>query len=126
MPTPLVTPVIEPASEAEPPSSARLVGDLFGDVQSLVHQEIALLRQVTLEGRDSIKRAAVELAPTAAMLFFGGMLLVLALTEAVAALLHWPNWAGYAGIGAILIGAAGLRLSTHRKATSNGKEQSHG
>jgi putative superfamily III holin-X len=114
--------------EADAPasSSASLVGGLISDVQSLVRQEIALVRQETLEDLARLKSAGMALVPAGALLAFGSLLLVLALAQGAAALLHWPAWAGYAGIGAILAITGILVISIHRATAMTVKDKSHG
>jgi len=109
--------------EASASSSASLVGGLISDVQSLVRQEIALVRQETIEDLGRLRLAGIALAPVGALLALGSMLLVLALAQGASELLHWPTWAGYAVIGAILA-ITGLLLMAMRRTTE--KEKSHG
>lgn len=115
--------VVQPAGPAE--SSASLVGGLIGDVQTLTRQEIALVRQQTLEDLLWLRDAGIALAPAVALLAFGALLLALALAQGVAALLSWPTWAGHASIGAILAITGFLLVFTHRTTARTVKEKSH-
>ena len=105
-------------TEREQESSvASLLGGIVGDAQVLVRQEIALARQEIREEIGNAKDTGVKLATAGAVLAIGGLLLVLALAQALAYFLHWPAWAGYgifgivlAVVGYILLSAAQRRM----------------
>jgi hypothetical protein len=102
-----------------PRSSARLVGGLISDVQELVRQEIALVRQETIEDLTRLLGASGRLLRAGALLALSALSLVLALGQGAAALMHWPAWAGSAAIG-LLLGAAGFAVLTlHRPAAKH-------
>jgi len=97
------------------PSTAHLVGGIISDVQALVHQEIALVRQETIEAVGRLKTAGVALAAAGAVLAAGSLLLLMSLAQGVSALLQWPDWAGFLCVGAVLAITGALLVSMAQK-----------
>jgi len=71
-------------------SLTTLVSRIISDTQTLVRQEIALAKQEIREEISTAKIATIKLAIAGAVLALGGLLLLLALAQALAAVLHWP------------------------------------
>jgi cobalamin biosynthesis protein CobD/CbiB len=92
-------------------SISTLLSGIVGDAQTLVRQEIALARQEVREELANAKNAGIKLAIAGAGLAIGGLLLVLALAQALADLLNWPAWAGYAIVG-VVVAVVGYFLLT--------------
>ena len=97
------------------PSTTALIGGIVSDVENLVRKEIALARQETIEQIQKAKTAGMAMGAAGAVLSIGGLLLVLALGQGIAALLHWPVWAGYGILGIVLAIAGVVLLSIGRK-----------
>jgi drug/metabolite transporter (DMT)-like permease len=97
------------------PSVASLLSGIVGDAQVLVRQEIALARQEISEEISNAKEAGIKLGIGGAVLAIGGLLLVLALAQALADLLNWPTWAGYGIVGVVLAIAGYILLSSAQK-----------
>lgn len=93
-------------------SLTSLVSGIISDTQTLVRQEIALAKQEIREEMSTAKAATMKLAIAGAVLVVGGLLLVLALAQALAAVLHWPVWAGYVSVGAVLVVAGYVLFSS--------------
>jgi hypothetical protein len=89
------------------PSTARLLGGIIGDIQDLVRKEIALARQELREELSSLRSVILGLVAAGAVLGFGILLLLMGLAQALAGVLEWPAWAGFATLGAVLIGTGG-------------------
>jgi len=96
-------------------SVSQLISGIVGDAQVLVRQEIALARQEITEEIGNAKQAGIKLGIAGAVLAIGGLLLILALAQGIAALLHWPVWAGYGLVGIVLAIAGYVLLSTAQK-----------
>jgi len=96
-------------------SVSQLISGIVGDAQVLVRQEIALARQEITEEIGNAKQAGIKLGIAGAVLAIGGLLLILALAQGIAALLHWPVWAGYGLVGVVLAIAGYVLLSTAQK-----------
>jgi len=97
------------------PSLATLLSGIVGDAQVLVRQEIALARQEVREEISNAKDAGIALAIAGGVLAVGGLLLVLALAQALAFFLHWPVWAGYVVVGAVLAIVGYILFSSAQK-----------
>jgi len=87
-------------------SVSQLISGIVSDAQVLVRQEIALARQEISEEISNAKQAGIKLGIAGGVLAIGGLLLILALAQAIADLLNWPTWAGYAlvGVGLAIVG----------------------
>ncbi|HEX5690353.1 MAG TPA: phage holin family protein [Roseiflexaceae bacterium] len=96
-------------------SVATLLSGIIGDAQTLVRQEIALAREEVREELTNAKNAGIKLAIAGAALAVGGLLLVLALAQALADLLNWPAWAGYAIVGVVVAVVGYFLLSSAQK-----------
>jgi len=83
-------------------SVSQLISGIVGDAQVLVRQEIALARQEISEEISNAKQASIKLGIAGGVLAIGGLLLIFALAQALADLLNWPTWAGYALVGVVL------------------------
>ena len=92
------------------PSVAELVEGLSSDLQTLVQQEIALARAELYERLDDMKAGGISFALGGGLLAIGGLLLVLMLAKAIADLFDWPEWAGYAVLGAVFSVVGAVRL----------------
>jgi len=97
------------------PSVAHLVGGVADDMRALLRQEIALARQELRENLNQLKTVGVAAGAGGALIAAGGLLLLLTLAKALADLFDWPEWAGYALVGAALAVAGALGLSAARK-----------
>ena len=96
-------------------SVSTLLSGIVGDAQTLVRQEIALARQEIREEIDQAKEAGIKLGISGAVLAVGGLLLVLALAQALADLLDWPTWAGYGIVGIVLAIGGYILFSSAQK-----------
>ena len=96
-------------------SITTLVSGIVNDTQTLVRQEIALAKQEIREEISTAKAATIKVAIAGAVLAVGGLLLVLALAQALAAVLHWPVWAGYILVGVVLAVAGYVLLASAQK-----------
>lgn len=96
-------------------SVSQLLSGIVGDAQELVRKEIALARQEIREEIGSAKDAGIKLGIAGAVLGVGGLLLVLALSQALADLLNWPTWAGYGLVGLVLAIAGYVLFSSAQK-----------
>jgi protein-S-isoprenylcysteine O-methyltransferase Ste14 len=96
-------------------SLSQLISGIVGDAQVLVRQEIALARQEIREEIDNAKQAGIKLGVAAGVLAVGGLLLILALAQGVAALFSWPTWAGYGLVGLVLAIAGYILLSAAQR-----------
>jgi len=96
-------------------SVSQLISGIVGDAQVLVRQEIALARQEISAEISNAKQAGIKLGIAGGVLAVGGLLLILALAQGIAALLHWPVWAGYGLVGVVLA-IAGYALFTGAQA----------
>ncbi len=96
-------------------SVSQLISGIVGDAQVLVRQEIALARQEISEEIGNAKQAGIKLGIAGGVLAVGGLLLILALAQGFAALLHWPNWAGYLLVGVVLAIVGYVLFSTAQK-----------
>ena len=96
-------------------SVSQLLSGIVGDAQELVRKEIALARQEIREEIGSAKDVGVKLGIAGAVLGVGGLLLVLALSQALADLLNWPTWAGYGLVGLVLAIAGYVLFSSAQK-----------
>jgi drug/metabolite transporter (DMT)-like permease len=96
-------------------SVATLLSGIVGDAQTLVRQEIALARQEIREEISNAKDAGIKLGIAGAVLAVGGLLLVLALAQALADLFNWPVWAGYGIVGIVLAIAGYILFSSAQK-----------
>lgn len=96
-------------------SVSQLISGIVGDAQVLVRQEIALARQEISEEISNAKQAGIKLGIAGGVLAIGGLLLILALAQAVADLLNWPTWAGYALVGVVLAIVGYILLSSAQK-----------
>jgi len=96
-------------------SVSQLISGIVGDAQVLVRQEIALARQEISEEISNAKQVGIKLGIASGVLAIGGLLLILALAQAVADLLNWPTWAGYALVGVVLAIAGYILLSSAQK-----------
>jgi drug/metabolite transporter (DMT)-like permease len=97
------------------PSVAALLSGIVEDAQTLVRREIALARQEVSEEIASAKSVGIKLGIAGAVLAIGGLLLVLALAQALADLLNWPNWAGYGIVGVVLAVGGYILLAAAQK-----------
>ena len=91
------------------PSMASLMGDIIGDVQKLVRQELALARTEVKEEVSKAKVVAIQFGAALAAAAVGGLLLVLMLVHLLDAVTEIPLWGCYllvgitfAGLGAFL------------------------
>lgn len=96
-------------------SIAQLISGIVGDGQVLVRQEIALARQEISEEIGNAKQAGIQLGIAGGVFAVGGLLLILALAQGLAALLHWPNWAGYLLVGVVLAIVGYILFSTAQR-----------
>ena len=96
-------------------SMSTLISGIVGDAQELVRQEIALARQEIREEISNAKDAGIKLAIAGGVLAVGGLLLVLTIAQALADLLNWPTWAGYAIVGVVLAIVGYILLSLAQK-----------
>jgi len=90
-------------------SISQLISGIVGDAQVLVRQEIALARQEISAEIGNAKQAGIKLGIAGGVLAVGGLLLILALAQGIAALLHWPVWAGY-GLVVLVLAIGGYIL----------------
>jgi len=96
-------------------SVSQLISGIVEDAQVLVRQEIALARQEISEEISNAKQAGIKLGIAGGVLAIGGLLLILALAQALADLLNWPTWAGYALVGVVLAIVGYFLLSAAQK-----------
>jgi len=96
-------------------SVSQLISGIVGDAQVLVRQEIALARQEIGEEIGNAKQAGIKFGIAGGVLAIGGLLLILALAQGIAALLTWPTWAGYALVGTVLAIVGSILLSSAQK-----------
>jgi hypothetical protein len=92
-------------------SIVRLLGDLIGDLRTLVHQEIALARAETAETLESALIPALLFGAAISMLAAGGLWILIAVTRGFADLFALPIWAAYAVVGLLLAIAGGLLIA---------------
>jgi hypothetical protein len=92
---------------AREPSVTGLVGQILGDLETLVRQEIALATQQVQDHIDAAAVSIVVLTVAAGVVGLGGSLLALGAAFAAARVFGWPVWAGLMAIGAVL-GVSGL------------------
>lgn len=91
-------------------SLGSLVSGIVGDLQSLVRNEIALVRQEVREEIDTAKSGAIKLGIAAGVLVIGSLFLLIALALGVSALFNLPTWAGFAIVGALFAIIGGVLL----------------
>jgi Na+/melibiose symporter-like transporter len=96
-------------------SISQLISGIVGDAQVLVRQEIALARQEISAEIGNAKQAGIKLGIAGGVLAVGGLLLILALAQGIAALLHWPVWAGYGLVGLVLAIGGYILLSSAQR-----------
>jgi hypothetical protein len=88
-------------------SIPRLVGDLLGDIRTLLRQEMALARAELREELSRLFLAAGVAVAALGTLAVAAVWFLVAATRAVAFAFHWPLAGAYAGVGFVL-GIAGL------------------
>jgi len=93
------------------PGLAALLSGIVTDVQTLVHQQLALFRQEIKEDLHKAKEGTVLLGVGVAFALIGGILLCLALVH----LMFWaapntPIWCCYGLVGGVVASAAAILI----------------
>lgn len=88
-------------------SLTELFSGILADVQTLVKQQVGLIRAEFLEDLRRTKQVAQCLAIGAIFLVVGTIMMMVAGVHLVQYLTQWPEWAAWASVGgaAILLGA---------------------
>ena len=115
-------------------STTSLLGRVIDDARELFREEVALARAEIREEVSAWAAAGGAMAAGGAVLGVAALFILVALALGVAALLQWPNWAGFLLVGVVLgvVGAVALmagRAKAHRiltlpKTTETVKETS--
>ena len=80
-----------------------LIKGLLDDARDLVREELQLARAEIREEVSALQAVTIAFAIAAAVAVAGGMLLSVAIGGALAYLLRWPPWAGYAVVGVLFL-----------------------
>ncbi len=96
------------------PSVTSLLGGIVSDIQTLIHQEIALAKTEMLREWDKAKTAAGAMAVGAALLGLGGILLCLTVVSALHEGAGLPWWASTLIVGGVLAAAGAVLLVVGR------------
>jgi hypothetical protein len=86
------------------------------EVRDLVRLELDLARAEFRQELKSLRTIAMLFGAAAALLAVGGLWVLVAASRGLAALLHWPVWAGYAVVGVpiLFMGSLALALALDR------------
>ena len=100
-------------------STTSLLGRVIDDARELFREEVALARAEIREEVSAWAAAGGAMAAGGAVLGVAALFILVALALGVAALLQWPNWAGFLLVGVVLgvVGAVALmagRAKAHR------------
>jgi pilus assembly protein TadC len=95
--------------------TSQLIHHVIDDVRELFREEVALARAEVREELSAWGAAAVRMAAGGAIAAIGGLFVLVALAEGVAALFGWPNWAGFLLAGAVLAIGGFVALQAGRK-----------
>jgi uncharacterized membrane protein YgdD (TMEM256/DUF423 family) len=98
-----------------------LFSGILSDVQTLVKQQVGLIRAEFLEDLRRTKRVAQCLAIGAIFLVVGTIMILVAGVYLVQYLTGWPEWAAWASVGgtSILIGAISVIVGSRILTTYN-------
>ncbi len=115
-------------------STTNLLGRVIDDVRELFREEVALARAEIRQEASAWAAAAGSMAAGGAVLGVAALFILAAMALGIAALFHWPNWAGFLLVGVVLaiVGAIALmagrarahRIPTLPKTTETVKETS--
>ena len=100
---------------SHPESLGGLIRGILMDLRTLIREEIALARVEIREQATRVRAAAMSFGIAVGALLFGGAFLLIALAMGIADLLHWPAWAGFLIVAAILALIGGVMLSSGRR-----------
>ncbi len=102
-------------------SLTELLSGILSDVQTLVKQQVGLIRAEFIEDLRRTKRVAQCLAIGAIFLVVGTIMMLVAGVHLVQHLTGWPEWAAWASVGgtAILVGAISVFVGTRILAKYN-------
>jgi uncharacterized membrane protein YqjE len=90
------------AAPDNPPTLAQLVSGIADDAQRLIQQQYQMLRAEVKEDMRRSKAAVQYLGVGAGLAVLGAVFLLVALPLLVNWAFSWPDWAGWALIGAVL------------------------
>jgi uncharacterized membrane protein len=79
-----------------------LIRGILMDLRTLIREELALARVEISEQATRARAAAMSFGVAAGALLLGGIFLLIALAVGIADLLHWPVWAGFLIVAAVL------------------------
>ena len=93
-----------------------LIQRVVDDFRDLFREEVALARAEVREEASAWAAAGARLAAGGAVLGVGALFVLVAIALGVAALFHWPNWAGFLLVGVLLAigGAVALQMGRAR------------
>jgi protein-S-isoprenylcysteine O-methyltransferase Ste14 len=83
-----------------------LIRSLLADTRSLIRDEVALARAEIREELSAAKTVAVAFGAATVAAVIGAVLFFVAAGSAIASLLAWPAWTGYAIVAVLLLGGA--------------------
>jgi hypothetical protein len=98
-----------------PEPTTSLLSRVIDDARELFREEVALARAEIREEASAWAAAAGSMAAGAAVLGMAGLFLLVALALGIAALLHWPTWAGFLIVGVVLAVAGAVAFMTGRE-----------
>ncbi len=99
-------------ADHESSTVAGLVRGILNDVRDLIREEIALARAEIREEIGAVRTVAVAYGAAVGAAVLGVILLCIAIGNAIAYFLHWPEWTGYGIVGLVLLGI-GYGLSVY-------------
>lgn len=79
-----------------------LIRGILMDLRTLIREELALARIEISEQATRARAAAMSFGIAAGALLLGAIFLLIALAAGIADLLHWPIWAGFLIVAAML------------------------
>ena len=87
-----------------------LVRSLLEDTRDLIREEIALARAEIRDELSAVQTVGMAFGAAVVAGLIGSTILCIALGAAVADLLDWPAWSGYAIVATLLLGGAFLAV----------------
>jgi pilus assembly protein TadC len=99
--------------------TSQLIHNVIDDVRELFREEVALARAEVREELGAWSSAAAAMAAGGAIAALGGLFVLVAIAQGVAALFGWPHWAGFLimGVALAIAGFAALTRGRKRAAT---------
>jgi len=83
-------------------STTSLLARVIDDARELFREEVALARAEIRNELSAWAAAGTTIAAGGAVLGVAGLFILAAIALGIAALFHWPNWAGFLLVGGVL------------------------